>query len=96
MPTKTIKIELQKAKLNLEGIKQHYIVANLLEREGERSNPKIRVLCELLNTLGSSDKIIIFFNSKKYLTIVHHELTLQGFECDKMMGGKDMDWADRD
>jgi len=30
------------------------------------------------------------------LTIVHHELTLAGFECDKMMGGKDMDWADRD
>ena len=27
---------------------------------------------------------------------MHHELTLQGFECDKMMGGKDMDWADRD
>jgi len=29
VPTKTIKIELQKAKLNLDGIKQFYFVAKL-------------------------------------------------------------------
>ena len=50
----------------------------------------------MLHQLGTTDKLIIFFNSKKYLTIVHHELTNLGFEVDKIMGGKEMDWADRD
>jgi len=71
-----------------------YLAKN--EDADSRHNPKISALWDILTSLGSADKTIIFFNSKKYLTIVHHELTLAGFECDKMMGGKDMDWADRD
>ena len=49
VPAKTIKIELQKAKLNLDGIKQFYYVAKLEKGENEWSNPKIWSLVELLN-----------------------------------------------
>lgn len=67
VPTKTIKIEIQKAKLNLEGIKQIMYLAKNEEGQDARHNPKINILSQILTSLGSADKIIIFFNSKKYL-----------------------------
>ena len=61
VPAKTIKFELQKAKLNLDGIKQFYYISKLEKGENERSNPKIRSLVELIREFYL-DKIIIFFN----------------------------------
>ena len=91
----SIKIELPKERLALKGIKQTYIVAKKKAGDGPRSNPKLRVIKELIEKFDGC-QVMIFLNTKTYLKHLFSFLTEEGFTVDKMMGGKDMDYAERD
>ena len=41
-------------------------------------------------------QVMVFLNTKKYVTELHKYLEEAGFAVDKIMGGRDMDYAERD
>lgn len=95
VPSNSIKIELPKERLTLAGIKQMYYVAKSEKKDDKRFNPKLRAIIDIYNNFDGV-QTMVFFNTKNYLTFVHRYLTEQGLTVDKFMGGKDMDYAERD
>jgi superfamily II DNA/RNA helicase len=70
-------------------------VCKKLPSDHARSNPKLRIIKTLMEQFDGSS-MMIFLNTKSYLKHIYNYLTEAGFTVDRIMGGKDMDYAERD
>lgn len=92
IPENAIKIELPKERLSLAGIKQFFMLTKKEPGEDKRFNSKLRVLKQLVEQINN--QVVIFVNTRVYVTKIFEYLTEEGYTVHKIMGG--MDYAERD